>query len=368
MATLLSTDVGPALSLTYGRALMPQFTRKHALLSLIRRILSTEKSVNWTVDLKNGVADAVAVAEDKRRAYSDSKKFLQKPCNLSFAYYDDVASISGRAAAISRGRTSVLGGAPNLHRKQLTDSVGRLGAGIATEIYSGDGTGPDGDQSIVGLGTIVASSGTYAGLNGSTYSEWTSTVDTIDWADITFDNLEDQLIRPIYDASGEEPEVIVTTSAIFQKIKSLYGSNTVPYAREISTAGRVVKLQSGVRAIEIAGGVPVIRDADCPANKIWGLNLNYLWLEQLDYAPESQQPEDQILMGLQSLRADPNSPLPKEILGELAGEIRNADGITPMIKKLGASGNSDDYITFADLQLACNKRNAQGVLTVENAP
>jgi len=38
--------------------------------------------------------------------------------------------------------------------------------------------------------------------------------------------------------------------------------------------------------------------------------------------------------------------------------------LVPGFKKLGATGNSDEYVSYADVQLLCRRRDVNGKLTL----
>lgn len=361
MGAYTDNDVAAALSLTFGRALTPQFTHHLPLLSTLPRVSSTEKSVNFTVQFKNGVADAAPADPNVRRSTSDAKEYQFKDVAVPWAYFDDVVSINGRAAAIARGRTSVVASLGSLHKKALSESVGRLGGGIGAKVFSGTGDA-SGTPDLYGLVHIVDATNTYI-LDPSTYTTWKSTEQTGSLSSLSFEMLRD-LCGAVYTASKEEVDLICTTRALFDDIIGLYGSNTVPYIREINTANGKRKLQEGVRAIEINGGIPVIYDPNCTANTIYALNTKFWELHQLDYAPESMAEPDQIAANMRSLMADPTYEVAPELVLALGNAIRNAPGLVPGFKKLGATGNSDEYVSYADVQVLCRRRDVNGKLTL----
>lgn len=361
MGAYTDTDIAAALSLVFGRPLTMNFTHQTPLLNMLTRVPSTEKSVNFTVQFKNGVADAAPADANVRRSYSDAKEYQYKDVSVPWAYYDDVVSINGRAAAIARGRTSVVANKGTLHKKALSESVGRLGGGVGAKVFSGTGDA-SGTPDLYGLVHIVDATNTYI-LNPATYTTWKSTEQTGSLSSLSFEMLRD-LGGAVFDASKEEVDLYCTTRALFDDIIGLFGSSTIPYIKEITVGGRKRKLAEGVRAIEINGGVPVIFDPNCTPNTIYALNTSFWELHQLDYAPESMADPDSVTAAMRSLAADPAWRLAPGLIDALGSAIRNSEGIVPMFKKLGATGNSDEYVSFVDLQVCCTRRDVNGKLTL----
>lgn len=361
-----------ALSLLFGPSLTPQINKNSVLLHLLDRRPGEGKQVNFTAQF-SGASNADSVADGTRKAYSDADNEIEVPGYVPWAAYEKVVSVSGLAqatAATTRYNPQSLTGAGfggSLLRARIRDGATRLGLGIAQHCYSGTAAGGGGSSpQVIGVATSVDSTTDYANISDSTYPEWVSTENALS-GDLSFDAIRQQLITPIYDACGYVPHVLATTSAIFDKLRGLYGSTSVPYLNEIVTTDangreRVVRLGAGMQAISV-DGIPVVRDRHCTSGVIYGLNLDYLWLEQLPEMPDEMLTNEAMLDAIRQFTGDPSVRIPNEVLEGLASQVRNPAGIVPYFKMLGATGDSDEVLIKAKVQMVNSRRNAHGKLT-----
>jgi hypothetical protein len=143
---------------------------------------------------------------------------------------------------------------------------------IGTQIQS-DGTG-NGSKDITGLKAMVAASGTYGGINSSTYTWWQSTVDAT--AATTLAIWRTQFNSASIDGQ-DTPDLIATTQTIYELYegKLTYNANYVSF----QTRGEGEKLlgDAGFQALGFKGK-PVVWDALIPSGYIYFLNLNHMKL------------------------------------------------------------------------------------------
>lgn len=153
----------------------------------------------------------------------------------------------------------------NMLRAKTTQAEMTMRNELSTDMF-GDGTRKT-SKVITGLGAVVATTGTYAGLNRSTYSWWQAKVKTsagsfaangikemrIKFDDVTYGN--------------DHPDFIVTDQATYE----YYEASLQPQMRV--PMGKIA--DGGFTALEFRG-VPVIFDRDCTAGYMYFLNSKYL--------------------------------------------------------------------------------------------
>lgn len=366
----VASDNSGALSLLFGPQLAPQINLNSVLLHALERRPGEGKAINFTAQF-SGAANADSGPDGARKAYSDADNEIEVPATLPWALYSKVASVSGLAKATARttrwnpgSLTGPFGG--SLLGARAGQSAVRLGRGIAGHLYSGTATGgASSSAQVIGLASSVKSSSTYAGIDPGTYTEWVSTQNAISGS-LTFAKIRSQLLTPIYNACGELPSFMVTDPTTFDIVRNLYGSTNAPFLREIVLAGdggdRVVKLGAGMQALDFEG-VPLLRDRDCTSGVIYGINTRYLWIEQLPEIDEDFLNPDVMQEALRAFMGNNSFRLPEEAAGELAGRLMNAPGIVPFFQRLGKTGDSDELLLTAKVQMVNQRRNAHGKLT-----
>lgn len=154
-----------------------------------------------------------------------------------------------------------------------------------TEAFS-DGTGNSG-KDVTGLRAIVANSGTFAGINRTTYTWWKAQVQS------TAEILSEPRMRTMYfDCSRNltKPSLIITTQALYEKYMSL----VQPLLR--TTNNKLGDL--GFLNIEYMG-TPMVYDASCPDGYMFFLNDKYLRLRvhpEADFkVTEEKEPHNQLV-------------------------------------------------------------------------
>lgn len=181
----------------------------------------------------------------------------------------DLASADGEEAVISLMEYKV-----DEATQELADLIGDM-------VYS-DGTG-NSNKDLEGLEAAIKTSGTYGGLDYSTYTTLQSTVDSSTaLSALTLTKLDD-MYRAI--SSGNNvPTHIFTTKTIFQKLKGLAVLGTVglasPFVEKGPTgAGNLIPtarpaLTANVGYTELYyNGMPIIADEKCPTGKLYMINI-----------------------------------------------------------------------------------------------
>jgi hypothetical protein len=305
------------------------------------------KNIYWANRFTNTTAYTGAAAADGATV-SYYNTDIKVPAYLEYTTYMDAVAIGGRAqaAAASAGNPAELA---DLLGEEIGEGIRRLSLAIATDFYTGTGASNQlqGLYSTTGstYGALLAT-GTYAGIDRSTYTEWACNVDagsSVNRA-LTVELMRD-MRRKIYVASGERPDLIVTDPIQFEKYGQLLGTNR-RLVQEVTMRGQKITLDGGFMALDF-DGIPVIEDALHPANKMSFLNTRYCYITQLPFY--SPQPND---MGEVTLTGTP-----EEQFG--AGNIK----LSARIKHLAESGDVLKLQIITYPQIVVRRPNACGSIT-----
>lgn len=194
---------------------------------------------------------------------------------LKYNYWSVV--VANPQIAVNQGDAQVI----DLVRAEMDSKTDDMRDALSTQLY-GDGTG-NSSKDIEGLGKIVLSSGTYAGLAPGTYTTWVSDEDS-DTEPITLADLR----QSIDDATigSDAPTLIVTTKAVWKTLEGLlmatinYHTQVQGYPRMtrfgIKPAGTGQTADIGFDVIYVRG-IPTVKDEACTTGFIYVLNERHLW-------------------------------------------------------------------------------------------
>lgn len=143
---------------------------------------------------------------------------------------------------------------------------------LADELYTGSDA-----KGIVGLDTAI-NTGTYGGIDGSTYTWWQSTVDSTahtaaNMKNSTSTSFIHTLLRTGWAACkhlGKTPNLIVTTQDVFD----IYEQTLQVNARYNKSARGQFLADAGFDTLEFRG-IPVTVDEKCPTDKMYMLNTEF---------------------------------------------------------------------------------------------
>jgi len=199
--------------------------------------------------------------------------------------YAQNVTFSGIQLAVNKGPEAFL----SLMAEEFKDSARVLAERMGTDSYL-DGTGNN-NKALAGLNYHVDDATdivTWQGLSRNTYTNLRSTRNAQAGA-LGFANLATD-----YDAAqrgNDSPTLIVTTPAVFSIIERLVTPTVnVNYGQVLPRLAPTgveqgIQLNYGVNAL-FYRGVPVVSDETATADNIWTLNLNHLFLYELDYTNE----------------------------------------------------------------------------------
>ncbi|HYD02637.1 MAG TPA: phage major capsid protein [Phycisphaerales bacterium] len=352
--------ISAALSLVFPDRITNQINRKVVLPMLLPVVVGAGKVVAGTAKF-TGATNAAASAEGVARSATDADQEVKVNWSEDWAQYDKVASVTDLAAAavasnLNPGSVGARGA--DLLAGEVGDMGVRVMMGVASDMYGGDpGATP---TELAGAALAIDSSGTFQGINPATYTEWASTEASVALADISLEQIREDLLTPIYDACSEKPDLLTCPSNVFDKIRGLFSDREVTL-RAITTARGTIKLQAGIDAIEL-DGIPVVRDPQCTANTLYAWNTNYVQVEQL-LPPElaalfgADRPREALVDFLRMINDDPKLVIPDAVLD---GLMARPNTLMPCVKVLGPRGLSTEAMVYIHAQLAWAKRSAFG--------
>ena len=331
------SDVSQTLALlvleqVYRGDLVAQINRRSALLRLLKIVEGAGQNVAWAGRGDGQLAENYAEGADASNFGSDE----QDPAILQWGHYRSNFHVTGTAR-----RTAATSTTPNAVRNLIglnfLSASEKLVSLINQSLYTGAGTG----TTIAGLDVAVADdTNTYATIDRSSKSFWRPYV--IDPGALTALSVAQirKDIGAIYDQCGENPDIAVCSTAVFNTVAGLY-DNTRRYVQDVVTARGAVRLDAGYQAIEV-DGCYFVKDKDATANRIYYLNSRHVTIEYL--------PLD---VGLMSALMEMGTTM----------EANDGYGNFPLgiwVEKLAKNGDSDRYQCLTQLQLKVARPNACG--------
>lgn len=269
------TTIASSLATIFEDTIATQINRATVLLQVLPvGDGTTGKNIAWVARFGSAVGGARAEGAAVANLNSDTKV----PATLNFGTYDDSFGITGKALAGARAARNPAE-LSNLFAEELLECVERLAKGVAIDVYTGSGA-TDVIMGLVASGGAIMDTGVYAGIDRSNYPQWAGTVDGNSGVGraLTFQLMRD-LRRQIYRASGQKPDLVVTTPEIHEKYGLLFGQQR-RYITEIKLRGSMITLDGGYQMLEF-DGIPVLEDVDCPTGDMIMLNTRYVRVLQL---------------------------------------------------------------------------------------
>ena len=263
------SSIQNALNQTMAPVLADQLNNRVQILRLLNKSIAGGKNIAWDVKVATNhlAASYVDGATVNGGASVTNTKI---PAILQWKLNKAEFSVSGLAlsTAITAGPAAVA----NLFRDEIADAARDLAVSLSTQLY-GDGTGNSGAD-IDGLGAAVLDTGTYAGIARATYSTWRGYVSANGGTPRALSKaLMDAAEAAVFRASGFAPNVIVTTPEVVIKYEALFDS-----IKRQDTLAPVFDV--GARSVTYKG-IPIIRDARCPAGKMFFLTQESMSFVQL---------------------------------------------------------------------------------------
>lgn len=280
------TDALPTL---LADKVIPQMNRSAPELQLIPFKAGQHKNLVWDVEFKNASESSNSALTEGQTVSTFGDDDIV-PATLNWCDYSESIAVTGKALSAARGSAGA-GGASELQDLWVHKTMGavrRLAKNLGRDFWTGPGTG-NRMLGLYGGSTLttnapLANSGTYAGIDRSTYADWKANVllNGSVARPLSFDLMRD-MRKAIYDACGEMPDLIMCDSTQHEPYGKLFGDNR-RYVQEVTVRGQKITLDGGYRALEF-DGIPIIASVNHPAGYMTFLNTNYVRMGALDDMP-----------------------------------------------------------------------------------
>lgn len=343
MAAETLASVSNALSQVFAPKLARQWNRSAITAALLEAAEGKGKNVAWDVAFSGNSATTVAEGSDVQD--SELASDVNVPAVLNWAHYRSSFKVSETeldAAASSVGVATAL---MDLFGERIMNAGEKMARSINVDVISGTGLDGSGNNSLVGLlGGPLETTGSYAGLSKSVYTEWAGNVlsNSSVARPLTLDLLY-TLDQEIFTASMEAPTHLLASPGVYRKYADLFES-----IRRIEGDGRGA-LSMGSGAAELFWkGIPVLRDPNVPTGHLIGFNAPHV---KMKYLPRLQSPQDAVMQSM------------KDIVGGNGDMYKNATGIPMRVAVLAKTGDSVKVSVKTSIQVTVNRPNALGYIS-----
>lgn len=195
----------------------------------------------------------------------DSAEFNWKQYSVSI-------SISGKEERQNSGQSKII----DLLDAKTKQAEMSLKETMTSGLFS-DGTG-NSSKNLTGLEAMVSDSGTYGGINSTTYTWWKAGVES------TSEALGLPKMRTAFNTASlggkDTPDLIVTTQTLYEKyeaqLTSVSASN-VAGSMSFRSEGTKKLGDAGFQVLEFKG-TPIVWDEYCPSGTMYFLNTRHMKL------------------------------------------------------------------------------------------
>lgn len=326
LATLLAS-----LPQTFDAHMQDLWNREARTLGRIPVKSGHGQNCAFIVNVGGQTATSFADGYDIQTAEYGSDVYL--PATLNWAQYRSSFALTAKAidvAASSRGGAVEL---VDLFMQHIFESSTSIMSLLNQDLDVGDGTA----DTLLGFGDSLVASGSYAGIDSSTYplikSNVTGSVGALTSAALA------AMETKIFNASGKMPNLIVTTPALHEKYTAL-GIGVVNTISGIPYN----QFNLSVRDDGIFWkGIPIIRDKDAAAGTVKMLNTDYCHFKMVPPVPT----KDSVVYQL----------------GAMEDGAGNS-GFPIIIESLAKTGPSSKFTVRTPLiQFVVTRPNAHGLMT-----
>jgi hypothetical protein len=352
MATLSLAAISAVMNLVYADS-MADLIRRDVLLPNILPVRTDGNNVaTWPVK-SNARTAGGAYAEGADMVDDDYDAHARTQASLAWAQYRAGAKVSGLSEALARANGSPALN-PGVFEDEIRDAIDKVAVDLSTHAYSGNVAASP--TQLAGLAAAIDSSGNYAGVNIGTYTDWVSAENTLAAADLSFETLRENLHRPVKDACGMWPRVVVCDGATFDRVGALFGDQRRYVDEIVNVGGQMVnlKLRGGYRAIEV-DGIPYVEDRHATANTLYAIGP-----DAIEWRQVPAQGPDQAGVVVAAMKALTGTELDlDEVRRMLAAR---ANRLQPTVEMLGRTGDAHKAMIKVYCQLIVRYRNRCGKL------
>lgn len=312
----------------YRGDVVRQINRRVTLLKLLRIVPGAGQNCAWVAEGDGAIAENHTDGAAASNFGSDS----QNNAVLNWGLYRSNFHVTKLAMDAAGSSSSPLGNRA-LWGRNLVNASAALADTIETALFNGAGTG----TTIAGLDVAIGdNTNAYATIDKTTDTYWQSTV--VDPGVLTAPTFA--LVRSdlgqIGDACGEQPDIAVCGTAVFNAVANLFDPNR--RWNMVNTARGKVMLDAGYEGIEIDGCM-FVKARRATANRIYYLNTNHVRVEFL-----------------------PDTTFPPEVYQQVQAD--DGYGSVPLgfsYSMLAKLGPADRAQVLAQMQLVVDKPSSCGV-------
>lgn len=281
MTTIDTTKVQAALGRRFDDEVANQINRSTLPLQLFSAKRTEGQSIEWVARFGTPAGSgALPEGADVTEFNADDRV----PAKLEHGDYSEAFEITGKSMskALAAGNPRQL---MDLFLDEMKEAIRRLAKAIARDFYIGTGVLPQ-MHGILTSPAAIGATGVYAGIDRAVYPQWAAQVLANGGTGraLTIDLMHDMRQR-IYDATGYNADLIITTTSIFTK----YGKLIFPqrrFVQEVTLGGQRIVLDGGFRALEF-DGIPLLQDVDMPVHSATRHRMVFFSSQQIrfEYLP-----------------------------------------------------------------------------------
>ncbi len=347
MAAENLSSISASLSQIFAPQLARQWNRSAVTAALIAAQadgLSAGKGKNVAWDVAFSGNSASTVAEGSDVADGELASDTNTAAVLNWSHYRTSFKVSETELDAAASSVGVANALMDLFGERIMNGGEKLARAISTDMLTATGTDTSGNSTVVGLlGGALETSGIYAGLSRSQFTEWKGNVlsNGAVARPLTLD-LMYQADAQIFVASMETATHIITSPGVYRKYAGLFES-----VRRIEGDGRSA-LSMGSGAAELFWkGLPVLRDPSCPSGTLIFFNARHV---KAKYLPRLASPQDAVMQKMSDLAGGNGEPL-------------NMTGIPARIAILAKTGDSVKVSMKTTLAMAVTRPNAMAYIS-----
>lgn len=356
MATLARADISAAMSLILQDPMADQFRRDVPLVHLLT-VLNNGKNDTLTWNPKfDGRTAGGAYAEGADMADADYDSHDRAKASLNWAAYRAGAKVSGLAMSVASDGYAGDGMNGDLFDEELVDAIDKIATDVGTDLYAGD----PGATPVELAGAALAIDGTastFATLASSTYGDWLAAENSIASTALNIQALRDNLLRPVKDATGRNPDFVTCPGNLFDDVKDLY-EDKAEIVQEIRVRDGMINIMkaAGAEAVMV-DGVPFIEDRFCTASTFYSWTARDVAIVQLPAKGPRRNPQ-RIVEAIKALTGVDVT------VTEVEQRMRRSGVVIPTIEFLAQTGDAYKAMVKVYLQLKWRTRNGFAKLTI----
>ncbi len=342
MADTNFSAIQPALEQRIRRDVAKQYNRSSVTTDLLPKQSGMGKNLAWDVS----VGTSTGQVFDDGQIISTYNADTELLATLPWCEYGDTFRITGLAEDAAAFSDTELG---RTWMFKMIQARERAAQKINTDIWQGTGSsGPQTLFGIVAAGGPLDSSGTYAGINRATYTQWQGTVLGNGGIPRALSlSLIEYGFELTFNASGKIPTWGITTSNIWRLLCEL-AADQRRILQQVTVRGEQLNISLGFNAVEI-NGVPVFKDISVPSGYLAFFSEDSLMIEYLPTAAS------RIARG-KIMATVPIGGLPLEQV--MTGAPASGGPLVANVISLPAPGNFEAWMLDCVIQLKCIRPNA----------